>query len=156
MLKNPIDPHWQLSPKADEFVQSACTVVRAALSLPICPEHRDQLIDWALWKVTEAGEKSNDKYNTRYCSFMALRATNWKPQHEHVFTKKSLRDAILQRPADHERIMRTAVGCVVTVDEHRLLSKQKEHQGWARCAAAGVRVWDRLEGREMKFNEPES
>ena len=67
--------------------------------------------------------KVDGKYKTRYRSEGALHITDSsKLHHEHVFEKKHLIDSLLEDPDSYKSILDTAIGCVVTREEHALLT----------------------------------
>jgi hypothetical protein len=70
-----------------------------------------------------------------------------KLQHEHVFTRKDITDRIIAEPERAREILRDAIACVVTVDEHRRLSRIGEAmRGWERYTEAGIEVIDTDDG----------
>ena len=78
-------------------------------------------------------------------------------QHEHVFPRKKLSLRILNDPINIEKYLKDVVGCVVTVNEHNLLSiaekSNPELDGWDRYKAAGIVVYDmeQIPPIEVKF-----
>jgi hypothetical protein len=121
-----------------EIIESATTAIEGCLSLPILERHKRDIISGMLWKITEA----RGKYTTRHRSRAAMEF-GAKVQHEHVFTRKDLTDLIIAEPDRAREILRDAIGCVVTVDEHRRLSRvDRAIRGWDRYAAAGIEVVD--------------
>lgn len=125
-----------------EIIESATTVIEGCLSLPILERHKRDIISGMLWKITEA----RGKYTTRYRSKGAMEASA-RLQHEHVFTRKDLTDRILAEPERVREILRDAVACVITVDEHKRLSRVSEaFRGWERYTEARIEVIDTDDG----------
>lgn len=57
----------------------------------------------------------------------------------------------MKAPLDFESILKDAIGCTVTTDEHENLSDlADEIIGWDRYKKAGVRVFDRVEQKFRK------
>lgn len=87
------------------------------------------------------------KLNTRYSSRGALEAEpDTKLNHEHVIERKKLVGRMLAgEPV--AGVLPDAVACIVTVDEHKLLTElsldQPDLEGWKRYQAAGIEVIDR-------------
>jgi hypothetical protein len=139
---------------ADDRVASARKLVKILLDADdLYPAHRKEFIRLALWKVTEAEPAS--KYSTRYRSLGALQSTNAKLQHEHVYERGKMADALLASPERLDELLSMAVGCVVTAEEHEQLtrvSKQHPHlDGWNRYAQAGITVIDMTTGRPIEL-----
>ena len=129
--------------RESDVLRSAIALVEATLPLNILESHKRGVIDGMLWSVTEA----RGKYTTRFRSTAACNApTGTKLQHEHVITRKELVTAIMREPHRAGELLSTAVGCVVTVDEHKRLTqvtRQQPHlHGWERYTAAGIEIID--------------
>lgn len=128
----------------DERRRSAVAIARLALEAPdLLPEHRNWLLSVAAWKYTEA----DGKWNTPYRSRAAIGITDLaRLNHEHVFTRKWLRDQMLESPAKYKAILGLAVGCIVTRDEHKRLTMAErgrpELVGWGRYELADIEVVD--------------
>jgi hypothetical protein len=71
--------------------------------------------------------------------------------HEHVFPKKKMIDDLQKASSSEEidRILATAVGCVVTRDEHARLRQYDHEVGWQRYRSAGIGVVDRETGERV-------
>lgn len=144
-------PEWK--PRADSELRKASAVALASSVLSakerILLPHLREVLSIAVWKYTEC----DGKYTTRYRSEGALFAASSEVHHEHVITRKAIVDRLLQDPANVESILATSVGCVVLRSEHRLLAtveqENKSLAGWDRYRAAGITVWDLLEGRRV-------
>ena len=127
----------------DEILDSAITLVEATLDLPILDQHKRDVINVMLWKITEA----SGKYKTRFRSTGAANAPkDTKLQHEHVIPRKTLIDAILKEPSRARELLTSALACTVTKEEHdrltRITREQPDLQGWERYTAAGITIVD--------------
>jgi hypothetical protein len=117
----------------DGILESATTLVEATLVLDILDAHKRDVINMVLWKITEA----RGKYTTRHRSAGAIAAPKGtKLHHEHVTTRKDLVSAIMNEPSRARELLSTAIGCVVTIEEHQRLTeitrKQPDLRGWDR------------------------
>lgn len=126
-----------------EIIESAIITIEGILILPILDGHKRDLINGMLWAITQA----RGKYTTRYRSQGALKAPlGTKLQHEHVIPRRQLVDRIMREPYAAREHLSTAIGCVVTVEEHRRLTAidrtQRGLHAWERYAAAGITVID--------------
>ena len=125
-------------PTEAEILESVTVMIEGVLTLPILERHKRDVVSGMLWKITEA----RGKYKTRYRSRGAMES-GAQVQHEHVFTRKVLTDRILAKPELAREILRDAIACVVTVEEHqRLSSVSASLRGWDRYKAAGIEVVD--------------
>lgn len=107
---------------------------------------RKLLYDW-----TEA--ETTNRHATRYQSKGALekkRHTAGSLVHEHVLTRKSIVDDLMNRPSLLTRILEEAVACTVTIKDDEDLkdaakkpkAQKRALNGWARYKAAGITVYD--------------
>lgn len=145
---------FERHPLAEERLNSAVTLVKAMLQLPgLIPEHRREFLKLALWKVTEA--ESLNKYKTQLRSQAACScAPGTKLQHDHVFQRSRMVDVLLTAsPEAIDDILKSAVGCTITKDEHTRLSDFKHLDGWDRYRAAQIVVIDTETG--LPFSLPE-
>jgi hypothetical protein len=61
-------------------------------------------------------------------------------------------DALMQaKPEDIEEILKNAVGCTVTKEEHTLLERFKHLDGWERYRQAGIIVIDMETEKPREF-----
>ena len=143
-------PIWKPHKQAKERRSSAIELTRVLVENrgKFVESHYQEMLKICIWKYTEAEGPS--KHKTRYRSTGSLRSSNEKLNHEHVVTSKSIRSRIMENPEDFERILHEAIACTVLVSEHRLLNqtekRRPELNGWDRYRAAGIEVWDLLEG----------
>jgi hypothetical protein len=138
---------------ADERRASARELIRAILDAPgILPSHRKEFVGLALWKVT-----MSDTFNDglRYRSVGALEQPGAKLQHEHVYRRERMAAALIAQPDRIDELLPKAVGCLVTVEEHRRLGQVGDHvDGWERYARAGVSVIDMATGTPLDLSRP--
>ncbi len=76
-----------------------------------------------------------------------------KLRHEHVFQRSKM-IADLEQAAPHEvdKILESAIGCTVTVEEHTRLSEIDKEYGWERYRKAGIVVIDTQTGEPVRFD----
>ncbi len=133
------------SPQADgkERLESATQLARLVTSAEgLHKAHRREILSIAVWKATEADSKMNPRYRT-----IGIRdgEIGTPVNHEHVVTRKFLVDAMLSAPQMVPEIMKLATGCLVTREEHKLLSKANAW-GWGRYIEADLSVIDGKNG----------
>jgi hypothetical protein len=138
-------------PQSEARKRSAVTLIKYLLA-ENKPEalsaHYRELLDVLLWKVTEA---ESSKYKTRFQSQGALDCSDRaKLRHDHVFQRAKM-IAALEKAASHEvdDILKAAIGCTVTIDEHTRLSGFDEEYGWERYRKVGIMVIDTQTGERM-------
>lgn len=132
-------------PEGDARRRSAIRLAEAIVAADgVLLAHRRRALSNAVWWYTEA----DGKHRVRYRSLGAMaEADGARLQHEHVVTRKSLVDRMLQHPDQIASILGEAVACLVTKEEHRLLSAQPSGaEGWRRYELAGVHVIDTATG----------
>ena len=106
------------SVETEEHLRGVVAVARFAATAPEpTAQLRRQVLTLMLWRATE-GPHPSMKYRTRYRSAGALEDPNGALRHEHVLTRRSLVDAMLEQPDRIEDILRSALACVVTKAEH--------------------------------------
>ena len=119
----------------------------------LLPEHRRECLGIALWKYTEA--EGSSKYKTRFRSKASLSAAPRDLRHDHVYQRAIMIEALLQaKSEDVDEILRNAVGCTVTKEEHTLLEQFKHLDGWERYRQAGMVVIDMETGQPFEFPLP--
>jgi hypothetical protein len=142
-------------PLADERTRSAVILVKALLQTRgLIPGHRREFLKIALWKVTEAEGRS--KHKTQLQSQAARSAPRGtKLQHDHVFQRSKMVDTLLEaKPDAIDGILKRAVGCTITKDEHARLNGFKYLDGWDRYRAAGIVVINMETGKPFTFPGP--
>ena len=109
-------------------------------------KHKKTLISQMIWKITEA----NGKYNTRYISKNARKASKDERRHDHVWTRKGMVERILKDPDVLEHEIQRAIGCTVIKDEHDDLTRfDTLCDGWERYKSARIAVWDLKENTRI-------
>jgi hypothetical protein len=142
---------FKLHPQSEERKRSAVTLIKYLLAEKkpeVVPAHYGELLSTFLWKVTEA---DSCKYKTRFQTQGALGCSDKANlRHEHVFQRSKM-IAALEKAAPHEvdDILKDAIGCTVTVEEHTRLSKFDEEYGWERYRKAGIIVIDTRPGERV-------
>src|SRR5438445_2518522 len=108
------EPH----PESEARKRSAATLIKDLLADKppgVLPFHRRQLLTVLLWKLTLA---ESTKYNTRFQSARALRDKD-KLRHDHVFQRSKMIAALEKATPDEvDDILKIAVGCTITKEEH--------------------------------------
>jgi hypothetical protein len=140
-------------PAATPIVRSAVRLIRLVLQdgAELLPEHRRMVIDAALWKITEA--ESLHKHRTRFCSLAVFSSPDCDCRHNHVFQKaKMIDDLIKGGPNSVDEIVSKAVACTITKEEHLILNKHRDVDGWKRYQEAGITVIDALTGLVFSTN----
>ena len=128
----------------EQRIESAKTGIKAILSPQILERHKDELLSVLIWKITEA----HGKYTLRYRSRGSLENPSTKMHHEHVFPRKWLISQLKAHPDQLDHILSSAIGCVVTVLEHRALcTVDRNLMGWERYEAAGIEVFDTVNNK---------
>ena len=148
----PYTQPWVESPRASEHLRSATALARFALSSgDLTEEHRTQLLNNAVWYVSEAA----GKYKTRYRSAGVLALETDAPirkwwsdlRHDHVTTRRSILEQLRKADADVGAVLSSVVSCVVTKPEHERLSQfDVTRAGWDRYRVARVDVYDMATG----------
>jgi hypothetical protein len=143
MKKAPHQQPWIATADIEVQMRSALAACRFAVASPdLMRGQRRHIIDGSIWLVTE--EAPSRKYQTRYRSSGALVAHK-DLRHDHVWTRKGAVDAILKDPDCIEKVLRQAIGCTVTKDEHARLNRvAKNLDGWDRYLEARIDVMDML------------
>lgn len=111
----------------------------------IVPELKKKVLKQLQWFISEV----DHKYRTRFRSKQVFELAKNEPQstvkinHEHVFTKKEITSKLLKDPIGLDTILDDVVGCVVTADEHKVLTALgSDCSGWERYKKAGIEVLD--------------
>jgi hypothetical protein len=109
--------------------------------------HVEDLIDILLWRITEA----DGKYNTRHKTTGALACTDKSQlRHEHVYQRsKMITTLVRAEPGEVDTILKDAIGCTVTEDEHALLLEFDGLYGWERYRQAGIVVMNTETGERV-------
>lgn len=156
-MTQPIKYKFNKDPDAAAIIQSAACLIKLVLQdgVELLPEHRRMVIDAALWKITEA--ESLHKHRTRFCSLAVFSSPDCDCRHDHVFQKaKMIADLIKGGPNSVDEIVSKAVACTITKEEHLILNKYKNLNGWRRYREAGITVIDALTGSVFSTDESAS
>lgn len=150
------------APAVAQARRSAFSLISQLLLLQdVSEKHLKEQLSIGLWKWTESvGVAPHAKFNLPFVSNGVLHANGpTSINHEHVWTRKWIIERLRARrkwPADEllEFLTTYGVACVVTVEEHALLSGVTG-QGWDRYVAAGIGVWDRQRQQPLNLSDPE-
>jgi hypothetical protein len=106
-----------------------------------------------LYAWTEAEPKN--RHVTKFQSVGAMSAIHARGTlvHEHVKTRKSVVEELINNPKGIDKILRSTVECTITSGEDAVLrksdlenKKDKRHNGWIRYKRAGIEVYDVVSG----------
>src|SRR5712672_2478450 len=148
-LPHNVETVFKPHPKYKEHRHSAVTLIKYLLAKnrpDALRGHYQELLDTLLWKITEA--ECSNKYKTRFQTQGAVnRKGETNLRHEHVFQRSRMIE-LLEKAAPHEvdDILKDAIGCTVTVEEHARLSKFDDEYGWGRYRKARITVIDTQTG----------
>jgi hypothetical protein len=139
------------SPGANREQQfaSAVTLARVVLATRnVLEPQRRKLLTEILWFATQVDGKYTCRYRSAGARALIAGGTPTNLlRHDHVLTRKELTETLLADPERVDEIIRSAIGCVVTKDEHdRLSSLSGSASGWERYLAARIDVFDELTG----------
>jgi hypothetical protein len=123
----------------DKRISSAVTAIIAILPLDLYSPHKKELLSTCIWKITEA----DGKFKVRYWSEGALIAPAKNLRHEHVFERKELIERLMSGESVAS-VISDAIACIVTKDEHDLLSASAQ-SGWNRYHDCQIGVFDTQE-----------
>ena len=99
-----------------------------------------------LWQVAVA----TGNFYARYRSETVIQKVGLKVQRDHICKKKALIAELLGPKPDIEKIIERACCCIVTAEEHKRLHDIDESlDGWDRYRAAGIVVYDMLDGSKI-------
>ena len=121
----------------EKKIKSAITAIKAILPLELYLAHKKELLSICIWKITEADGKYNGQ---RYWSKGARASQNAKWVHEHIYTRKELIERLLGGE-DVKPVVENAIACVVTKEEHKILSCSSA-DGWERYKESNIKVYD--------------
>lgn len=119
------------------------TLLRTLVAMPLHLQTKKMMLNRVLWLVVEL----TGNFYCRYRSAGVVSEVGQRIQRDHIHTRKSLVLELLQPNPDFASVVDRAQCCVVTHEEHKLLTKvPKEVVGRDRYAHAGVEIRDMLEG----------
>jgi len=129
-------PVYKQHKDREQRILSAATAINALLPLELYAAHKKELLGTCIWKITEADGKTK----VRYWSEGAIGSDKRSLQHEHVHERRELIHRLLSgEPV--EIVIKDAVACMVTKEEHRRLGLSNE-SGWLRYKDSGIQVYD--------------
>lgn len=131
---------YKRNPDRFARIESAIIAIKSIIPLELLDAHKRELLGVCIWKITEA----DGKWNVRFRSEKALSSSD-NLRHEHVYERKHLIDRLISGESV-ESVIRDAIACVVTKDEHLVLSRQTS-SGWDRYREAKIKVFDLEESR---------
>jgi vacuolar-type H+-ATPase subunit I/STV1 len=123
----------------EKILKSAVIAVKNILDMNgVLEVHKKQLLGLMIWKITER----KGKYNTEYISEESSKLNDIKQlSHEHVFTRKYLIEKLINNPEEYRDILKNAIGCTVTREEQKQLTKIKGIEGWDRYQKSGIKYF---------------
>ncbi len=143
MLKRKYKNEWKENESVTKIKVSAFKLAKLIVGAKnVLERHQKELLDILIWKITEA----NGKHNTRFVSRGVYHGGS-PVEHEHVVPKKELITLILKKPTEIKKILDSALGCLVTRDEHRKLTQKGIGKSWMRYRSVKIQVYDRLKKR---------
>ena len=130
------------SPKTAQQLADVRVLLDVLRSLPIGLSLKKKMLVGAIWQICE----STGSFHARHRSEGVIRTVGQKIQRDHVFKKQTLIAELLGSEPDLDNIIKQALCCIVTEDEHKRLHRiDKSVDGWARYRAAGIVVYDMLD-----------
>ena len=133
-------------PDREKRLTSSVKAAEALVGLDLYPQPKGELLSICVWKATEL----DGKWNTRFCSRGALEADpDTKLNHEHVVERAKLVDRMLAG-VTVDKVLKSAVACVVTVAEHKRLTERSRSDPGAIPACVGLPRWG-MDGGERKL-----
>ena len=144
---------FKSNPKAEKRKCSAIALIKHLLlerKPEVLPTHYKQLLTILLWKITEA---ESTKYRTRFQSGGAQTCGDKaKLRHDHVFQReKMIAELMKAAPEEIDGILKKAVACTVTEEEHNRLREYDGEYGWERYRRAGIRVFNTETDEQMNW-----
>lgn len=117
--------------------------VKDIIKLNLNQEIAKKILDTLIWKITEINGKHEgvEKWSEEALKIIGnKRYYEKKLRHDHVFTRESLINELLEYPKRVDKILKKAVACIVTKEEHGRLNKIKNVEGWDRYKEARISV----------------
>ena len=130
-------PKYKPHKDREKRIESAIMAINALLPLDLYLSHKKELLSTCIWKITEA----NGKHNLCFWSEGATISISKKDlRHEHVFERKELISRLLSGE-DTKLVVKDAIACLVTKDEHIALTASKK-SGWKRYKDCNIKVFN--------------
>jgi hypothetical protein len=145
---------FEARPEAENCRRSLTSLVKVLLANrkpDVLLAHYRAVIDTLLWKFTEA----DGKFNTRFRTQGAMKCDDKrKLRHEHVYQRRKMIDELVKaKPEEVDSILKRAIGCTITDDEHDRLKSFDYEYGWKRYQKARLVVIDRKSGKKLKLSK---
>ena len=131
------------SPNAEQVITSAKNLASMILnSNDILEKHKNIILSEVIWYISEVDGKHTTRYRSKTVVDLAENNPNSQTKiiHEHVYTRKSLREEMKKNPSQFSLVLDKVTSCVVTIDEHKKLDDTEI--GWERYKSAGIEVFD--------------
>jgi hypothetical protein len=141
----------------ERVISSAISVIKYILKIKkgVLLEHKKRILTSMIWVITEADGLTAEK-RTGYKKKITYISESVKKRrdsgdesikgliHEHVYKRKNIVQELLNEQTNIELILKKAIGCIVTSEEHHKLHKIKDNEcdGWERYKKAGIKVFD--------------
>ncbi|MDO8558146.1 MAG: hypothetical protein Q7S09_03080 [bacterium] len=132
--------------KRKDVLLSATNAIDQILSmLNVIEKHKKEMLSDMIFKITEVDGKSSPPYLSKkvYKIRLAENEKNAGLVQDHVFTRKGLIQKLLKNPTRSKYILKNAISCTVTKEEHNKLSAIKNADGWKRYKKAGIKVYSK-------------
>ncbi|MEO5560593.1 MAG: hypothetical protein ABIO49_11865 [Dokdonella sp.] len=135
-------------PDAEARIASALRATQLILTADLLLEHKRELLNICLWKMSLAEGKS--KYETRFASAASIGCPIKLLAHEHVCERAKLVQALLSAQIVVNDLRKFVVACTVLRTEHALLTTTSRTEpgldGWDRYRKTRIAVIDRQTG----------
>jgi hypothetical protein len=134
----------------------------------VSEQHIKFLLRQMLFLLTEADgltatKRTNSKYKITYISEGVKKKREKINEdskeytkdlrHEHVYTRKNIVEELLNSPQKINLILKKAVGCIVTKEEDKRLSKvDSSIDGWERYKKAKIKVYNTKTAKWFNLN----
>lgn len=142
---------------SEQRIRSAKAVIRMLLAMgdDVDKPLKRRFLSNCLWHITQASGRN--KYQMRYRSRGARDIRERSAlRHDHVYRRKEMVQKLIDSPDQIDQILKRAIACIVTKDEHELLNhidqKHSGEDGWQRYELAGIEVIDMLSGQAVPYN----
>ena len=126
---------------AEQRLRDVESLLRTITTMPLHLQTKRMMLNRVLWLVVEL----TGNFYCQYRSAGVLRNMGVRIQRDHVFPRKHLVEELLGHEPDFSSIVKQAQCCVVTHEEHQLLTQvPQDIVGWDRYKQAGVQYHDML------------
>lgn len=148
-------------------IMSAKRIIKFVLKIKgdkvIKQSHIRRILSEMIFKITEAdglvaAKRTNYKKNITYISLGVKKRRDIGNNsiegliHDHVYMRKGLVNELLNNQKKVDEIVKKAVSCIVTKEEHdKLTHNLKLCDGWERYKKAKIKVFNTRTRKELKF-----